>query len=247
MDPTALLSEINFHSLLTERPLQRAELHVIMNQAVQILQKFIEVLDRILTPSTAGSSMSSTHQRQHTRHAAPATDGSISSNENPTSPLDWTAGRQPERQQQYAQAETVNTVKFRSALIHYIEFLCSYKILVYKLVVSVAMTETQQQLGLPNFVAVQIGALHTVVTPRLQIALLVQLISQEMRHKAWQLATRINEAWSNMDPSHPEAFIVNISNKAIRSKEEDLRKELDLLSEGLKMHVPLQGHQSKDR
>ncbi|KAL7916731.1 hypothetical protein GGI35DRAFT_485856 [Trichoderma velutinum] len=252
MDPIALLSQIQLklHGIQTRRPPQAAELQVIMNQTVQIAQKFIEVLNQILPPRTAESSPSSTHQRQHTPHAAPVSDTSISSNEDSTFHLEWTAGKQPRRQQQYVHTGTVDTVEIRLALICYIQILRSYKNLVHMLVNSVVMTETQQQFDLSDFVPVQIGTLHTVVSPRLQIALLVQLISQhteEIRHKTRKLAARINETRPNMDPSHPGAFISNIIGKDIRGEEEDLRDGLDLISERLKMHSQFQDHRSLDR
>ncbi|KAL7939996.1 hypothetical protein V8C42DRAFT_338920 [Trichoderma barbatum] len=252
MDPISLLSKIQLklHRIQTRRPPQTAELQVMMNQTVQIAQKFIEVLNRILPPRTAGSSPASTHQRQHTPHAATVSDASISSNEDSAFHLEWTAGKQPRRQSRYTPAGTVDTVEIRLALICYIQILRSYKNLVHMLVNSVAMTEAQQQFDPSDFVPVQIGTLHTIVSPRLQIALLVQLISQhteEIRHKTRQLAARINEAKPNMDPSHPGAFISNIIGKDIRGEEEDLRDGLDVISERLKMHSQFQDHRSLDR
>ncbi|UKZ74608.1 hypothetical protein TrVFT333_002278 [Trichoderma virens FT-333] len=251
MDPISLLSQIQLklHGIQTRRPPQTAELQVIMNQTVQIAQKFIEVLNQILPPRTAESSPASTHQRQHTPHAAPVSDTSISSNEDLNFHLEWTGGKQPRRQQQYTSTGTVDTVEIRLALICYIQILRSYKNLVHMLVNSVAMTEAQQQDDLSDFVPVQIGSLHTVVSPRLQIALLVQLISQhteEIRHKTRQLA-RINEARPNMDPSHPGAFISNMIGKDIRGEEEDLRDGLDLISERLKICSQFRDHRSLDR
>lgn len=154
------------------------------------------------------------------------------------------------QQQQYTQTGTVDTVEIRLALICYIQILRSYKNLVHMLVSSVGTTERQQRLDLSDVVPVQIGTLHTVVSPRLQIALLVQLISQhtdEIRHKIRQLASRINETRPNMDPSHPGAFNSNIIGKDIRGEEEDLRDGLDLISERLKMHTQFQDHRGLDR
>ncbi|KAJ4865576.1 fungal zn(2)-Cys(6) binuclear cluster domain-containing protein [Trichoderma breve] len=217
MDPVSLLSQIQLklHGIQTRRPPHAAELQVIMNQTVQIAQKFIEVMDQIIPPRTADSSPTSTHQ-----------------------------------QQQYTQTGTVDTVEIRLALICYIQILRSYKNLVHMLVNSVGTTERQQRLDLSDVVPVQIGTLHTVVSPRLQIALLVQLISQhtdEIRHKIRQLASRINETRPNIDPSHPGAFNSNIIGKDIRGEEEDLRDGLDLISERLKMHTQFQDHRSLDR
>lgn len=252
MDPVSLLSQIQLklHGIQTRRPPHAAELQVIMNQTVQIAQKFIEVMDQIIPPRTAESSPASNHQRQHTPHTAPISDTSISSNEDSAFHLEWNAGKQSRQQQQYTQTGTVDTVEIRLALICYIQILRSYKNLVHMLVNMVGTTERQQQLDLSDFVPVQIGALHTVVSPRLQIALLVQLISQhtdEIRYKIRQLASRINETRPNMDPSHPGAFNSNIIGKDIRGEEEDLRDGLDLISERLKMHTNFQDHRSLDR
>lgn len=256
MDPISLLSQIQLklHGIQTRRPPQAAELQVIMNQTVQIAQKFMEVLNQILPPRTADSSPASRQQQQHTPHAVPMSDVSISSNEEPSAHLEWTSSNQPRRQQQqqqqqYTSTGTVDTVEIRLALICYIQILRSYKNLVHMLDNSMAMAEAQQ-FDLSDFVPVQIGSLHTVVSPRLQIALLVQLISQhteEIRHKTRQLAARINETRPNMDPSHPGAFISNIIGKDIRGEEEDLRDGLDSISERLKMHSQFQGHRSLDR
>ena len=260
MDPISLLSQIQLklHGIQTRRPPQAAELRVIMNQTVQVAQKFIEVLNQILPPRTAESSPVATHQRQHTPHAPSVGDASISSAEDPSFHVEWaTFGmKQPKRQQQAAQQQqqysstgTVDTVEIRLALICYIQILRSYKNLVHMLVNSMATTETQH-FELSDFVPVQIGTLHTVVSPRLQIALLVQLISQhteEIRHKIRLLAARINEARPNMDQSHPGAFISNIIGKDIRGEEEDLRDGLDLISERLKMHSQFPDHRTLDR
>ncbi|KAF3065477.1 hypothetical protein CFAM422_009500 [Trichoderma lentiforme] len=252
MDPVSLLSQIQLklHGIQTRRPPHTAELQVIMNQTVQITQKFIEVMDQILPTRTAESSPASTHQRQHTPHVAPISETSISSNEDSAFHLEWNAGKQSRQQQQYTQTGTVDTVEIRLALICYIQILRSYKNLVHMLVNSVCTTERQQRLDLSDFVPVQIGTLHTVVSPRLQIALLVQLISQhtdEIQHKIRQLASRINETRPSMDPNHPGAFNSNIIGKDIRGEEEDLRDGLDLISERLKMHTQFQDHRSLDR
>ncbi|PON24534.1 hypothetical protein TGAM01_v206464 [Trichoderma gamsii] len=167
MDPISMLSQIQLklHGIQTRRPPHAAELQIVVNQTVQIAQKFMEVLNQILPPRTADSNNSMS-------------------------------------------------------------------------------TADAQQYDLTDFVPVQIGSLHTVVSPRLQIALLVQLISQhteEIRHKTRQLATRV-ETRSNMDPS-----LNNIIGKDIRGEEEDLRDRLDSISERLKMHSQFQDHRSLDR
>ncbi|UKZ72390.1 hypothetical protein TrVFT333_000019 [Trichoderma virens FT-333] len=246
MDPVPLLSQIQLklHGIQTQRPPQAAELQAIINQTVQIAQKFIEVLNQILPPCTADSSLASIQQRQHTPHTTtPVSDASISSNDEPSFHLEWTS-KQSRRQQQYIPAGTVDAVEIRLAFICYIQILRSYKNLVHMLINSVTMAEAQQ-FDASDFVPVQIGTLHTVVSPRLQIALLVQLIShhtEEIWHKTRQLAVRINEARPNMYPSHPGAFISNIIGKDIHSEEEDLRDGLDLISERLKMHSQFRDH-----
>ncbi|KAL6789536.1 hypothetical protein GGI42DRAFT_337554 [Trichoderma sp. SZMC 28013] len=249
VDPIALLSQIQLklRGVPTRRPPQAAELQATVNQAFQISQHFVDVLDQILTPRTAESSPSSAHQHQHAPHAAPASDKSISFNEDSTSHLKWTAGKQPERQLRYAQIGSADTGVIQSALTCYIQFLRSYKNLASTLFDSVTMIETQRQLDFSESVPVQIGTLHTMASPRLHIALLVQLILQsveEIGHKTRLLATRVNEARPNMDPSHPEAFIGNTINKDIRDEEEGLQDGLNLLSVRLKMHAQFQDHRS---
>ncbi|OTA01505.1 Zn2Cys6 transcriptional regulator [Trichoderma parareesei] len=260
IDPISLLSQIqlNLHGIQNRRPPQAAELRIIMNQTVQVSQKFIEVLNQILPLRTAEPSPVTAHQRQHTPYAPSVGDTAVLSKEDAPLHIEWATYtmKQPRRQQQqaqqqshYASSGTVDTVEIRLALICYIQILRSYKNLVHMLVNSMAATETQH-FELSDLVPVQIGTLHTVVSPRLQVALLVQLISQhteEIRHKTRQLAARINEARPSMDQSHPGAFINNIIGKDIRGEEEDLRDGLDLISERLKMHCQVQDHRSLDR
>ncbi|PNP37333.1 hypothetical protein TGAMA5MH_10774 [Trichoderma gamsii] len=249
MDPISMLSQIQLelHGIQPRRPRQAAELQIIVNQTVQIAQKFMEVLNQVLTPRTTDSSPASVQQRQHMHHSVPTRDASISSNEESPFRLEWNR-RQQHQQQQYPSTGTVDTVEIRLALICYIQILRGYKNLVHLLDHSMSTAEAQQY-DVSDFVPVQIGNLHTVVSQRLQIALLVQLISQhteEIRHKTRQLATRV-ETRSNMDPSHQGASINNIIGKDIRGEEEDLRDGLDLISERLKMHSPFQDHRSLDR
>ncbi|PNP44320.1 hypothetical protein TGAMA5MH_03926 [Trichoderma gamsii] len=248
MDPISMLSQIQLklHGIQTRRPPHAAELQIVVNQTVQIAQKFMEVLNQILPPRTADSSPASVQHRQHMPHSV--RDTSISSNEESPFHLEWNRRQQqqqqqPQQPQQYTSAGTVDTVEIRLALICYIQILRSYKNLVHMLDNSMSTADAQQY-DLTDFVPVQIGSLHTVVSPRLQIALLVQLISQhteEIRHKTRQLATRV-ETRSNMDPS-----LNNIIGKDIRGEEEDLRDRLDSISERLKMHSQFQDHRSLDR
>ncbi|UKZ93427.1 uncharacterized protein TrAFT101_008341 [Trichoderma asperellum] len=254
MDPISMLSQIQLklHGIQTRRPPQAAELQIIVNQTVQIAQKFMEVLNQILPPRTTDSSPASVQQRQHIPHSVPTRDASISSNEESPFHLEWNRRQQQQQQQQQqyisTSTGTVDTVEIRLALICYIQILRSYKNLVHMLDNSMSTAEAQQY-DLSDFVPVQIGSLHTVVSPRLQIALLVQLISQhteEIRHKTRQLATKV-ETRSNMDPSHPGAPINNIIGKDIRGEEEDLRDRLDSISERLNMHSQFQDHRSLDR
>ncbi|EHK42128.1 hypothetical protein TRIATDRAFT_84120 [Trichoderma atroviride IMI 206040] len=241
MDPISMLSQIQLklHGIQTRRPPHAAELQIIVNQTVQIAQKFMEVLNQVLPPRTTDSSPASVQHRQHITRGA-----SISSNEESPFHLEWNRRQQQQQpQQQYASAGTVDTVEIRLALICYIQILRSYKNLVHMLDNSMSTADAQQY-DLTDFVPVQIGSLHTVVSPRLQIGLLVQLISQhteEIRHKTRQLATRV-ETRSNMDPS-----LNNIIGKDIRGEEEDLRDRLDSISERLKMHSQFQDHRSLDR
>ncbi|UKZ45829.1 hypothetical protein TrVGV298_000022 [Trichoderma virens] len=163
MDPVPLLSQIQLklHGIQTQRPPQAAELQAIINQTVQIAQKFIEVLNQILPPCTADSSLASIQQRQHTPHTTtPVSDASISSNDEPSFHLEWTS-KQSRRQQQYIPAGTVDAVEIRLAFICYIQILRSYKNLVHMLINSVTMAEAQQ-FDASDFVPVQIGTLHTV-------------------------------------------------------------------------------------
>lgn len=237
IDPVSLLSQIQLrlHGIQMRRPPQAAELQVIMNQTVQIAQEFIEVLNQILSPCTVNSSPASIQQRQHTPPAtSPASNASISSNEETTFHIEWTS-KQPMHQQQCAPG-TIDTIEVRLALICYIQILRSYKNLVHMLVNSAIMTEAQQG-NSPDFVPVQIGTLHTVVSPRLQVALLVQLISQhtdDIRYKTRQLA-KIHDDQPHMDSSHSGVFISNIISKDIYDEEEDLRDGLDMISERLKI------------
>ncbi|KAK1244148.1 hypothetical protein MKX08_002286 [Trichoderma sp. CBMAI-0020] len=246
MDPISMLSQIQLklHGIQTRRPPHAAELQIIVNQTVQIAQKFMEVLNQILPPRTTDSSPASVQHRQHMSHSVPTRDASISSNEESPFHLEWNRRQQQQQpQQQYTPTGTVDTVEIRLALICYIQILRSYKNLVHMLDNSMSTADAQQY-DLTDFVPVQIGSLHTVVSPRLQIALLVQLISQhteEIRHKTRQLATRV-ETRSNMDPS-----LNNIIGKDIRGEEEDLRDRLDSISERLKMHSQFQDHRSLDR
>ncbi|KAM0450935.1 hypothetical protein ACHAO4_006327 [Trichoderma viride] len=246
MDPISMLSQIQLklHGIQTRRPPHAAELQIIVNQTVQIAQKFMEVLNQVLPPRTTDSSPASVQHRQHMPHSVPTRDASISSNEDSPFHLEWNRRQQQQQpQQQYSSAGTVDTVEIRLALICYIQILRSYKNLVHMLDNSMSTADAQQY-DLTDFVPVQIGSLHTVVSPRLQIALLVQLISQhteEIRHKTRQLATRV-ETRSNMDPS-----LNNIIGKDIRGEEEDLRDRLDSISERLKMHSQFQDHRSLDR
>ncbi|UKZ70834.1 uncharacterized protein TrAtP1_011803 [Trichoderma atroviride] len=246
MDPISMLSQIQLklHGIQTRRPPHAAELQIIVNQTVQIAHKFMEVLNQVLPPRTTDSSPASVQHRQHMSHPVPTRDASISSNEESPFHLEWNRRQQQQQtQQQYASAGTVDTVEIRLALICYIQILRSYKNLVHMLDNSMSTADAQQY-DLTDFVPVQIGSLQTVVSPRLQIALLVQLISQhteEIRHKTRQLATRV-ETRSNMDPS-----LNNIIGKDIRGEEEDLRDRLDSISERLKMHSQFQDHRSLDR
>ncbi|KAM0523025.1 hypothetical protein ACHAPE_001516 [Trichoderma viride] len=248
MDPISMLSQIQLklHGIQTRRPPHAAELQIVVNQTVQIAQKFMEVLNQVLPPRTTDSSPASVQHRQHMPHSVPTRDASISSNEESPFHLEWNRRQQqqqPQQPQQYTSAGTVDTVEIRLALICYIQILRSYKNLVHMLDNSLSTADAQQY-DLADFVPVQIGSLHTVVSPRLQIALLVQLISQhteEIRHKTRQLATRV-ETRSNMDPS-----LNNIIGKDIRGEEEDLRDRLDSISERLKMHSQFQDHRSLDR
>ncbi|KAL7928409.1 hypothetical protein V8C35DRAFT_325943 [Trichoderma chlorosporum] len=252
IDATSLLAQIQLklHGIQARRSPQTSELQILLNQTVQIAQKFSEVLSQILPPRTAESSPESTHQSQHTPHAASASDASMLSNEDSSFHLEWTSGKQSRRPQHYMPAETVDTVDVRLALICYIQILRSYKNLVNMLINSVIMAETQEQFDLSDLVPVQIGALHTVVSPQVQISLVVQLISQhtdEIRHKIRQLAARINETRPNMDPSYPGGLTSSIIGKDIRGEEEDLRDGLDLISERLKMDSQFQDHRGLER
>ncbi|KAL7896747.1 hypothetical protein HDV63DRAFT_411135 [Trichoderma sp. SZMC 28014] len=249
MDPISMLSQIQLelHGIRTRRPPHAAKLQIIVNQTVQIAQKFMEVLNQILPPHTTDSSPASVQHRQHMPHPVPKRNSSISSNEDSPFNLEWNRRQQqqqqPQQPQQYTSEGTVDTVEIRLALICYIQILRSYKNLVHMLDNSICTADTNQY-DLTDFVPVQIGSLHTVVSPRLQIALLVQLISQhteEIRHKTRQLAKRVKTR-SNTDPS-----LNNIIDKDIRGEEEDLRDRLDSISERLKMHSQFQDHRSLDR